>query len=108
VVPGHYPIPTDGPVGTLLAAAKRHPYRPAHIHFLVRAEGYDDLTTHAFVADSPYLDSDAVFAVKQSLIVDFAEMDDAVAAERFGVPVPFVQANVDIVLAPAPDLAGQP
>lgn len=71
VVPGHYPIPTDGPVGTLLAATRRHPFRPAHVHFLVQADGYRPVTTHAFVAGSPYLDDDAVFAVKDSLVVDF-------------------------------------
>lgn len=71
VVPSHYPIPTDGPVGRMLEAAGRHPYRPAHIHFLVKAPGFSPLTTHLFVADSPYLDSDAVFAVKDSLVAEF-------------------------------------
>ncbi|GHF35910.1 protocatechuate 3,4-dioxygenase beta subunit [Amycolatopsis bartoniae] len=98
VVPSHYPIPTDGPVGRLLGATKRHPYRPAHVHFLVTAPGYEELTTHAFVAGSPYIDSDAVFAVKQSLLVDFAESDDAEAAATFGVTAPFVHAQFDIVL----------
>jgi hydroxyquinol 1,2-dioxygenase len=72
VVPSHYPIPTDGPVGRLLGATRRHPYRPAHIHLLVSAAGFEPVTTHVFVADSPYLDSDAVFAVKKSLVRDFA------------------------------------
>ncbi|TDD69378.1 6-chlorohydroxyquinol-1,2-dioxygenase [Actinomadura darangshiensis] len=76
VVPSHYPIPTDGPIGRFLEATGRHPYRPAHIHFIVRAEGHTPLTTHVFVAGSPYLDSDAVFAVKQSLIVEFAGPTD--------------------------------
>ncbi|MDQ0382879.1 dioxygenase family protein [Amycolatopsis thermophila] len=98
VVPSHYPIPTDGPVGRLLQATKRHPYRPAHVHFLVTASGYEELTTHAFVAGSPYIDSDAVFAVKQSLLVDFAESDDDEAAATFGVTAPFVHAQFDIVL----------
>src|ERR1700761_6832057 len=52
VVPSYYPIPTDGPVGELLAATRRHPYRPAHIHFIVSADGYRPLTTHIFVSDS--------------------------------------------------------
>ena len=76
VTPSPYPIPTDGPVGSLLTATGRHPYRPAHIHFIVAAGGHLPVTTHMFVAGSPYLDSDAVFAVKQSLIRDFAEVDD--------------------------------
>ena len=68
VVPRHYPIPDDGPVGELLAATGRHPYRPAHLHFIVSAPGYRPVTTHVFVAGSPYLDSDAVFGVKESLV----------------------------------------
>ncbi|MBB6398650.1 protocatechuate 3,4-dioxygenase beta subunit [Actinomadura coerulea] len=57
VLPSHYPIPTDGPVGRFLRATGRHPYRPAHIHFIVRADGHAPLTTHVFVAGSPHLDS---------------------------------------------------
>ena len=68
IVPCHYPIPVDGPVGELLGSTGRHPYRPAHLHFLVSAPGYRPVTTHAFIADSPYLDSDAVFGVKESLV----------------------------------------
>lgn len=98
VVPGHYPIPTDGPVGRLLEATGRHPYRPAHVHFLVDAPGYAPLTTHVFVASGPYLDSDAVFAVKESLVVDFAEITDPATSARYGVPVPFRHAVVDLVL----------
>ncbi|MEU8344687.1 intradiol ring-cleavage dioxygenase [Spirillospora sp. NPDC048832] len=99
VLPSHYPIPTDGPVGRLLNATRRHPYRPAHIHFIVKADGHTPLTTHIFVAGSPYLDSDAVFAVKQSLIVDFARSDDEKAAERAGVHAPFRHAEFDLVLS---------
>ncbi|HEY1626580.1 MAG TPA: intradiol ring-cleavage dioxygenase [Streptosporangiaceae bacterium] len=73
IVPSHYPIPADGPVGDLLAATDRHPYRPAHIHFIVTAPGYRPLTTHIFVAGSQYIESDAVFAVKKSLITEFAD-----------------------------------
>lgn len=100
VVPSHYPIPTDGPVGRLLEATGRHPYRPAHIHFIAGAEHHRPITTHAFVAGSPYVDSDAVFAVKRGLITDFAESHDEQDAERFGVTAPFTQARFDIVLAP--------
>lgn len=100
IVPRHYPIPTDGPVGELLEATQRHPYRPAHIHFLVSAPGYKTLTTHIFVSDSPYLDSDAVFAVKRSLVATFATNDDPVEAARHGISPPFREAMIDIVLSP--------
>ncbi|MCW2610047.1 MAG: npcC 2 [Cryptosporangiaceae bacterium] len=98
VVPAHYPIPVDGPVGTLLAGTGRGPYRPAHVHFIAAAEGHTPVTTHIFVAGSPYLDADAVFAVKRSLVREFAPVDDAAAAERYGVANPFRHADVDLVL----------
>jgi len=101
IVPAHYPIPTDGPVGALLRATQRHPYRPAHVHFIVEAPGYVPVTTHVFVEGSAYLDSDAVFAVKQSLVRDFAEVDDADTAARHGLPNPFRRARFDVVLQPA-------
>jgi catechol 1,2-dioxygenase len=97
-VPSSYPIPTDGPVGDLLRATGRHPYRPAHIHFIASADGHDPVTTHIFVAGDPYLASDAVFAVKQSLVRDFTPTDDPSLAEEFGVPNPFRHARVDLVL----------
>ncbi|WP_410648711.1 dioxygenase [Amycolatopsis sp. cmx-4-54] len=99
VVPSHYPIPTDGPVGELLAASRRHPYRPAHVHVIAETAGYKPLTTHMFVADSPYIDSDAVFAVKESLVVPFTESHDRSEADRYGVGVPFRHAHFDIRLA---------
>jgi hydroxyquinol 1,2-dioxygenase len=100
VVPSHYPIPTDGPVGGLLNATRRHPYRPAHIHFLAGAEGHVPVTTHVFVADSEYIDSDAVFAVKQSLIRDFVEVSDPDRAAELGVSAPFRHVEFDIVVEP--------
>ncbi|MFG3289216.1 dioxygenase [Streptomyces sp. NPDC048179] len=101
VVPSHYPIPTDGPVGRLLLATNRHPYRPAHIHFIATANGHIPVTTHIFVADSPYLDSDAVFAVKSSLVRDFHRTDDPERAARHGLPNPFMHADIELVLEPA-------
>jgi hydroxyquinol 1,2-dioxygenase len=101
VTPSAYPIPTDGPVGRLLTATGRHPYRPAHIHFIVAAGGHVPVTTHVFVAGSPYLDSDAVFAVKQSLVRDFTEVDDPSEAARYGVDRPFRHAHFEVVLQPA-------
>ncbi|MFF2318333.1 dioxygenase [Arthrobacter sp. NPDC058097] len=100
VVPMYYPIPTDGPVGELLEATKRHPYRPAHIHFLVTAPGYRELTTHIFIGGSDYIDSDAVFAVKGSLVKDFDEDQDPEAAAHYGVQSPFRHGHFDIVLHP--------
>nr|QEG99908.1 catechol 1,2-dioxygenase [Streptomyces canus] len=97
-VPSPYPIPTDGPVGRLLTAAGRHPYRPAHIHFIATAEGHTPVTTHIFVAGSDYLDSDAVFAVKRSLVQDFTQTDDPSLAREFDVPNPFRHARFDLVL----------
>ncbi|MGW1876288.1 intradiol ring-cleavage dioxygenase [Streptomyces sp. NPDC001975] len=97
-VPSAYPIPTDGPVGALLKATGRHPYRPAHIHFIVSAEGHTPVTTHIFVAGGDYLDSDAVFAVKESLVKDFTPTDDPALAGEFGVPNPFRHARFDLVL----------
>ena len=100
-VPSPYPIPTDGPVGGLLRATGRHPYRPAHIHFIASAVGHTPVTTHIFVAGSDHLDSDAVFAVKASLVQDFAETDDPSLAREFGIPNPFRHARFDLVLNPA-------
>jgi len=98
IVPRYYPIPDDGPVGELLAATGRHPYRPAHLHFIVSAPGYRPVTTHVFVADSPYLDSDAVFGVKDSLIREVPEVDDPDRAAAAGLPNPFRSLTFDPVL----------
>jgi hydroxyquinol 1,2-dioxygenase len=70
-MPVPYPIPYDGPVGELLTTTKRHPWRPAHVHFMIAHPGYETLVTHLFASDSEYLDSDAVFGVKASLIRDY-------------------------------------
>ncbi len=69
--PTFYPVPTDGPVGRMLRKMGRHPYRPGHIHVIVSAPGHRPVTTHLFVAGSAYLDSDAVFGMKESLVVPF-------------------------------------
>jgi hydroxyquinol 1,2-dioxygenase len=101
-LPVAYPIPTDGPVGKMLKATNRHPWRPAHIHFVVSAEGYEPVTTHIFESTDKYLKSDTVFAVKDSLICNFERhesTDDA--AKRFGMQPPFYTAEWDFVLKPA-------
>ncbi|CDZ30221.1 Hydroxyquinol 1,2-dioxygenase [Neorhizobium galegae bv. officinalis] len=76
IKPVSYPIPEDGPVGQMLRSLGRHPYRPAHTHYLITAEGYQKLVTHTFVGDDPYLESDAVFGVKDSLIAPFERIDE--------------------------------
>src|SRR3984957_12129351 len=68
ILPCSYPIPTDGPVGQMVLATNRHPMRPAHVHFLVNASGYEPLITHVFIEGDKYLDSDVVFGVKDELI----------------------------------------
>jgi len=101
IVPSHYPIPTDGPVGELLIATGRHAFRPAHIHFIVQAPGHRPLTTHIFVAGSRYIESDTVFAVKKSLVVDFEEVTDQAQADKWHVgKAPFRHADFDIVMQP--------
>jgi maleylacetate reductase len=76
ILPSEYPIPDDGPVGRMLRATGRHPYRAPHLHFMISAPGYRRLVTQLFVAGGPYLDSDAVFGVKDALIVDFPLHED--------------------------------
>jgi len=71
VLPVAYPVPTDGPVGRMLVASGRHPWRPAHVHFRIQAPGYRTLTTHVFRAGDPYLDGDVVFGVRESLVTEY-------------------------------------
>jgi catechol 1,2-dioxygenase len=98
VVPRYYPIPVDGPVGELLMATGRHPYRPAHLHFIVSADAHRSVTTHLFVDDSPYLDSDAVFGVKETLVREFPVVDDAARAAELGLPNPFRTVRFEVTL----------
>lgn len=90
VLPASYPVPHDGPVGRMLVATGRHPMRPGHLHTMLSAPGYNTLVTHLFVKGDEYLDSDAVFGVKDSLIVDFKK---AASGEY--------SAHYDFVLIPA-------
>lgn len=84
VRPVDYPVPNDGPVGVMLAAASRHPFRPAHIHFVVSADGHIPVTTHIFDSRSKYLDSDVVFGVRESLVVS---MEDGLCEKDFVLEV---------------------
>lgn len=101
IKPSFYPIPGDGPVGQMLRAVGRHPYRPAHIHFIVSAAGYEAVTTELFVEGDPYLDSDAVFGVRNSLVVDFVRSESVEEAARYGVTAPFYIVEYDFILQPA-------
>ncbi len=105
VRPVPYPIPDDGPVGRMLSATGRHPWRPAHIHMIVRAPGYKTVTTHIFDSTSKYLDSDAVFAVKPSLLRDFVERSADEPERPAGVDGEWVSLENEIVLAPGEDAA---
>ena len=102
VQPVNYPIPSDGPVGRMLKATGGHPWRPAHIHFVVSADGYEPVTTHIFDRIDPYLQSDAVFAVKDRLIVDFMRHEAPTPeASRLGIAGPLLTAEFDFRLTPA-------
>lgn len=96
--PSSYPIPNDGPVGELLGQLGRHPYRPAHIHFIVSAQGYRPVITQIFAEGDPYLESDAVFGVKDSLVAPFVQVDDPGEAQSSGLPSPFTRVEFDFVL----------
>ena len=98
--PTFYPVPDDGPVGVMLRKMGRHPNRPGHIHMKVYAPGHQPVTTHLFVADSPYLDSDAVFGVRNSLIVPFEKHPPGTAPDGRVMAVPYHTAHYDFRLVP--------
>jgi hydroxyquinol 1,2-dioxygenase len=98
--PTFYPVPDDGPVGVMLRKMGRHPNRPGHIHMKVYAPGHQPVTTHLFVADSPYLESDAVFGVRNSLIVPFEKHAPGTAPDGRVMTVPYHTAHYDFRLVP--------
>jgi hydroxyquinol 1,2-dioxygenase len=106
VVAASYPIPTDGPVGTLLAALGRHPWRPAHLHYRISVPGYQTLVTHIFRDGDQYLDSDAVFGVRSTLVGEWIRHTDARAPTGEPMSEPFYTLNYDFVLSPAQQKAG--
>jgi catechol 1,2-dioxygenase len=103
VRPVPYTIPDDGPVGRMLDATGRHPWRPAHIHMIVRAPGHRTLATHVFDASSAYLDADAVFAVKPSLLRTFVEREADDPQRPAGIEGAWCSVENDIVLVPGDD-----
>lgn len=101
VRPVSYAIPTDGPVGKMLLMMGRHPYRPAHTHMVLSAPGYKPVTTHVFVEGDPYLESDAVFGVKNSLVTEFKRHEPGTAPDGRRLDKPWYTVNYDFGLAPA-------
>ena len=99
IKPTFYPVPTDGPVGRMLRKMGRHPNRPGHIHMIVSAPGHSSVTTHLFVADSDYLDSDAVFGTKESLVVGFERHPAGVAPDGSRLETPFYTVDYEFRLA---------
>ena len=101
VRPVSYGIPTDGPVGAMLRATNRHNMRAAHLHFMISAPGHARLVTQLFVTGDQYLDSDAVFGVKESLVVDCERVETREEAAKYQVEAPFYRMHYDFVLKPA-------
>jgi protocatechuate 3,4-dioxygenase beta subunit len=101
VKPKFYPIPDDGPIGKMLEKLGRHPYRPAHLHYIISAKGYESLTTHIFDPDDQYINSDAVFGVKQSLLAKFELIKDPDKIAEAGFESPYYEVVHNFVLAPA-------
>src|SRR3546814_10943713 len=84
----------------MLAATKRHPYRPAHVHFMIAKEGFEGLTTHIFSSESPYLDADTVFGVKESLIADLTHEEPGIAPDGSQVDEEWRKPVYDFMLKP--------
>ncbi|SFU43226.1 intradiol ring-cleavage dioxygenase [Pseudoduganella namucuonensis] len=101
IVAEPYPIPHDGPVGDMLRATARHPWRPAHLHFMIKREGYQTLITHVFRGGGTYLDSDAVFGVRSTLIADWVRHEPGQAPDGTRMEIPFYTLEYDFVLNPA-------
>ena len=100
IKPAAYPIPHDGPVGDMLTAQGRHPWRPAHVHFMISAPGFEQLVTHVFVAGDKYLDSDVVFGVKDTLIREFVLKDAGEAPDGRTQNTPYYHLNYEFGLQP--------
>lgn len=100
--PNYYPVPDDGPVGEMLRATARSIFRPGHIHMHVSAPGHVTLTTHLFVANSPYLENDAVFGKRDSLVVKYDKHAPGTASDGRRMSVPYYSAAYEFRLAPVP------
>ena len=104
VKPVSYTVPTDGPVGEILNATGRHPWRPSHLHYIVKAEGYRPLVTEVFPDDDPYLDEDTVFGVRDDLVMTYTEHPADTFPDGFElsgrVTEPYLRVDFDLVLTP--------
>jgi protocatechuate 3,4-dioxygenase beta subunit len=107
-LPCSYPIPTDGPVGDLITATQRHPMRPAHVHFLVKAEGYEPLITHVFLDGDQYLRSDVVFGVKDELIARVEPRNEPALPNGEQVFRPWHLMTYDFQMRPGAGLVPKP
>lgn len=101
IKPTFYPVPGDGPVGHMLEKMGRHLNRPGHMHMMLKAPGHETLVTHIFVKDSPYLDSDAVFGVRNSLVVEFPRHAPGKAPDGRAMNRPYYTAKYDFRLVPS-------
>lgn len=105
VKPVSYTVPTDGPVGDILNATGRHPWRPSHLHFIVKAAGYRPLVTEVFPDDDPYLDEDTVFGVREDLVMKYVEQPAGSFPAGFElsgkVEGPYLRVGFDLVLTPS-------
>ena len=108
ILPCSYPIPTDGPVGEMILQTRRHPMRPAHVHFLVDAPGYEPLITHVFIEGDKYLDSDVVFGVKDELIAKIEKRSDAVMPDGKPASEPWHLMTYDFRMKPGEGAAPKP
>ncbi len=104
VKPVSYEVPTDGPVGDILRATGRHAWRPSHLHYIIKAEGYRPLVTEIFPDDDPYLDEDTVFGVRSDLVMKYVEVPPEDFPEGYDlsgrVDAPFLIAEKDLKLVP--------
>lgn len=105
VKPVEYTVPTDGPVGDILNATGRHPWRPSHLHFIVKAPGFRSLVTEVFPDDDPYLDQDTVFGVRDDLVMSYQNMPAGSFPDGFAlsgkVDEPYLRVDFDLVLVRA-------
>ena len=108
ILPCSYPIPTDGPVGEMIMQTRRHPMRPAHVHFLVDAPGYEPLITHVFIEGDKYLDSDVVFGVKDELIAKIEKRTDPMMPDGKPAAAPWHLMTYEFRMKPGEGTAPKP
>jgi protocatechuate 3,4-dioxygenase beta subunit len=108
ILPCSYPVPTDGPVGEMLVQTGRHAMRPAHVHFLVNAKGYEPLITHVFIGGDKYLDSDVVFGVKDELVAKVETRSDPAMPDGTKTSAPWHLMTYEFHLKPGGGIAPKP